>query len=294
MTMHDTLTIAGLQEKIRQLEAEIERLRTRQDIVLSALPTDLRKAAATLGTAEVRYLVDSYYALQEFRKASSNQVRALAEGGEPHLTVRFISSQFETVEAQIKGALDHFSRNDPMGVWSRKHVGIGPVIAAGLSAHIDITKAPTVGHIWRFAGLDPTVRWEKGQKRPWNADLKVLCWKIGDSFVKFSGRKDCFYGQVYRSRKAFELERDAAGGHAQQAAETLERRNIRDKETRAIYEAGRLPAGRLDLRARRVAVKLFLSHWHAEAYRQHFGTEPPLPYAITQLGHGHYIPAPEV
>src|SRR5581483_161544 len=25
--------------------------------------------------------------------------------------------------------------------------------------HIDIEKAPTAGHIWRFAGLDPTLRW---------------------------------------------------------------------------------------------------------------------------------------
>jgi hypothetical protein len=37
--------------------------------------------------------------------------------------------------------------------------GIGPVIAAGLLANIDITKAPTAGHIWRFAGLDPSSKW---------------------------------------------------------------------------------------------------------------------------------------
>ena len=37
--------------------------------------------------------------------------------------------------------------------------GIGPVIAAGLLANIDIKQAPTVGHIWRFAGLDPTNKW---------------------------------------------------------------------------------------------------------------------------------------
>jgi hypothetical protein len=44
-----------------------------------------------------------------------------------------------------------------------------------LLARIDIVKAPTAGHIWRYAGLDPTVRWNKGEKRPWNAGLKVLC-----------------------------------------------------------------------------------------------------------------------
>lgn len=53
--------------------------------------------------------------------------------------------------------------------------GIGPVISAGLLAHIDIHRAVTVGHIWRFAGLDPSVKWLKKTKRPWNAGLKVLC-----------------------------------------------------------------------------------------------------------------------
>ena len=295
------------------------------DDELRKLPRDLRKAAATLGPAEVRYLVDSYYQLQDFRKASANQTRALSKSDEPHDTVAFFQGQFGTVEEQIKKALDDYSAADPMGAWARQLVGIGPVIAAGLSAHIDITKAPTVGHIWRFAGLDPTVKWGKGQKRPWNADLKVLCWKIGDSFVKFSGRDDCFYGQIYKQRKIYELDRDNAvqrvpggarisdgtftldgeahsayqlggtwyyGGNAKAAAETLDTKNIKDKETRKLYESGHLPPGRLDLRARRYAVKLFLAHWHEEAYRKHHGTEPPLPYPISHLGHAHKIEAP--
>jgi hypothetical protein len=298
------------------------------DDELRKLPKDLAKAAATLGPTEVRYLVDSYYQLQDFRKASANQTRALSESEEPHDTVMFFQGQFGTVEDQIKKALDNYSLADPMGQWSRKHVGIGPVIAAGLSAHIDITKAPTVGHIWRFAGLDPTVKWAKGQKRPWNADLKVLCWKIGDSFVKFSGRDDCFYGHLYKKRKIYEVERDVKvqvvpkgiyvngegegvftldgenftayflgekwlyGGNAKAAYETLKTKNIKDKATREIYENGNLPPGRLDLRARRYAVKLFLAHWHGHSYKLHYGKEPPLPYPIAHLGHAHLIESP--
>lgn len=259
---------------------------------LSTLPRDLRSAAATLGTSEVRYLVDTYYQLQEFRKASSNQQSSLVKAEEPHETLAFFSTQFETLEKQIAGAMDLYSANDPMGSWSREHIGIGPIIAAGLSAHIDITRAPTVGHIWRFAGLDPTMKWEKGQKRPYNAKLKVLCWKIGDSFVKLSNHKDCFYGHIYKDRKKYELERDNSGGNAATAAKTLSERNIKDKEVKKVYESGHLPAGRLDLRSRRYATKLFLSHWHGEAYRLHYNTEPPLPYPIAHLGHAHMIEAP--
>lgn len=299
---------------------------------LQKLSKDLRKAASTLGAAEARFLVDSYYQLQDFRKASANQTRALNDSEEPHDTVSFFQGQFATVEEQIKKALDEYSASEPMGRWARLHVGIGPVIAAGLSAHIDITKAPTVGHIWRFAGLDPTVRWERGHKRPWNADLKVLCWKIGDSFVKFSGRDDCFYGQIYKQRKLYEIERDDAvqvmpesavvtasekdatvgtfvldgaattvyeiggkwlhGGNAKAAHDTLQTKNIKDKETRRLYESAHLPPGRLDLRARRYAVKLFLAHFHEQAYRDHYKTEPPLPYPIAHLQHTHKIESP--
>lgn len=298
---------------------------------LKVLPRDLRKAAATLGPSEVRYLVDSYYQSQDFRKASANQTRALTESEEPHDTVAFFVRQFGTIEDQIKAALDDYSQADYMGKWSRQHVGIGPVIAAGLSAHIDIEKAPTVGHIWRFAGLDPTVKWGKGEKRPWNADLKVLCWKIGDSFVKFSGRDDCFYGQLYKQRKIYEIERDNKAqavpkgvnidheknanigtfvldgeahtayfiadhwlydGNTKAAQETLQTKNIREKETRKLYESGHLPPGRLDLRARRYAVKLFLAHWHEAAYKHHYKKDPPLPYPIAHLGHAHKIESP--
>ena len=103
-----------------------------QDAV-AKLSRDLRNAAKTMGLREARYFVGAYYDLQDYR---------------------------------IAAVLDKWSAAQPMGEWSRAIVGIGPVIASGLMAHIDITKAPTVGHIWRYAGLDPTVKWSKGEKRP--------------------------------------------------------------------------------------------------------------------------------
>jgi hypothetical protein len=163
--------------------------------------------------------------------------------------------------------------------------GIGPVIAAGLMAHIDITKCPTVGHIWRFAGLDPTLKWEKGQKRPFNGPLKTLCWKVGQSFMKFSGQAECQYGAIYRERKQYEIERNEAGGNAAAAAEVLAAKP--NHAQRAIYATGKLSPAQIDARARRYAVKLFLSHMHAVWYEQHFGTEPPLPYPIAILKHAH-------
>jgi hypothetical protein len=259
---------------------------------LDKLGREVRRLAEGLPQPEARGFVDLYYRLQHDRIELNNQVRALGDSGRPAELSAHFASQFAALEKQMVSVLDAHSTASLVGQWSRAQYGVGPVIAAGLLAHIDITKAPTVGHIWRFAGLDPTVKWGKGERRPWNARLKTLCWKLSDSFVKFSGRDECFYGALYRQRKAYEVERNESGGNAEAAAETLATKKFRDTETKAIYESGKLPPGRLDLRARRWAVKIFLAHWHLVAYVEKYDTLPPKPYVLEHLGHAHEILPP--
>lgn len=261
------------------------------------LSRDLRKAAETLSDEEARYLVDAYYIMQEQRIRADGQIRSMTQADdpkEPHEVIRWLSEQNTTLENQVKGALDRYTSAHPIGVWMKSIKGIGPVLAAGYLAHIDITKAPTVGHIWRFAGLDPTVVWEKKQKRPWNAQLKVLCWKTGESFVKVSGDESAYYGQVYKTRKVWEVEQNERGALADQAKSALERKKYRDDTVaKSFYLKGQLPPAHIHRRACRYAVKLFLSHLHHKWHEHQFGEAPPKPYAITQLGHGHYIPPPD-
>lgn len=258
---------------------------------ITKLTKDLKAAAAQMSDDEARFLVDYYYIAQEDRKRSTNQVRALDESKEPNAVIGWLAAQSEALEDQIKKALDVYTKNHMMGAWMRQIVGIGPVISAGLLAHIDIEKAPTVGHIWRYAGLDPTSKWEKGQKRPWNAGLKTLTWKAGQSFMKFSGRDDCYYGHVYKQRKAFEIERNARGDN-KDLAEALKGNFSKTTDAYKHLSNGVLPPAQIDGRARRYAVKLFLSHLHGAWYEAHFGTKPPLPYPIAHLGHAHFIPSP--
>ena len=143
------------------------------------------------------------------------------------------------------------------------------------------------------AGADPTVEWRKGEKRPWNAALKTLCWKIGESFVKVSGREGDFYGQLYLRRKQYEQARNDSGALADQAARKLERFNI-GKETDAYkaYAVGKLPPAHIHSRAKRWAVKLFLAHYHHVAWTLATGTPPPKPYVISVMGHADFIAPP--
>lgn len=261
---------------------------------INRLTRDLREAARTLSDDEARYLVDAYYMAQENRIRADGQVRAMSETAEPNSVINWLSDQNATLELQIKGALDRYTAAHPMGEWMRSVKGIGPVIAAGMLAHIDIRKAPTVGHIWRFAGLDPSVKWEKKTKRPWNAQLKVLCWKASESFVKVSGTDDAYYGHVYKARKAYEIERNERGDNAEIAkAKLLEKKYGADTEARKHLEAGRLPPAQIHRRAARYAVKLFLSHLHHVWYEKTFGSPPPLPYPIAFGNHAHMIMPPQ-
>lgn len=259
------------------------------------LTKDERQAGAKLGKDEARFLVDAYYQMQANRIRNDGQVRSMAKDGEPHTTLKWLADMNRTLEEQIKVALDAYSGSDPVGEWMRSQKGIGPVIAAGFLAHLDITKAETAGAFWSFAGLEPTKKWEKGQKRPWNADLKVLTWKLGESFVKVSGYEDAYYGKLYKERKALEAEKNERGEFAEQAAAVLAVKKI-GKETDAYkaYSQGKLPPAHIHARARRYAVKIFLSDLHHVMYKAHHGKAPPLPYAIGILGHAHIKHGPGV
>lgn len=251
------------------------------------LTSDLKKSAITLGKTEARFLVDSYYVMQDQRIRTANQIRAMADIDEPHTVIQWFLTQSETLEKNVQKALDAYSRSSALGVWARSICGIGPVITAGLLAHIDATK-PTVGHIWRFAGLDPTVRWEKGQKRPWNASLKTLCWKIGESFVKVSGNEKDIYGHLYLERKEFEQKANGEHKYSDQAASALERKKIgKTTEAYKAYIEGILPDGHIHERCKRYAVKMFLSHFHAVGFFLATGTLAPRPWVIEHGGHAH-------
>lgn len=323
----------------------------RTEAELFLISKDLKAAAATLTDREARYLVDAYYQAQDDRIRNSHQVRAASTADEPHDVLQWFQDRSKNIEDSIKGALHIYAKSSELGRWCLSIHGIGPVVTAGLLAHIDIKKAPTVGHIWSFAGLDPSTTWLGKEKaaalvkdvlgdqkkpspshiselarrgpfkeatlrrfaendngtvtaatlkaalarQPWNADLKRLCWIIGGLFVRLRNSDNDVYGKVYEARKAYEQEKNARGDYAPLAASTLQSKKIVDKDTRATYEAGRLPDGRIDMRSRRYAAKLFLSAFHEVAYFLHYDKLPPKPYVLEHInGHVHYIAPPNV
>lgn len=291
------------------------------------LDRDLKLAARLLGRREARYLTDRFYQVQDQRKTSANQIRSLG-GQEPSTVLSWVLENSRRLEANIERALGIFAREYKVGAWLQSITGIGPVISAGLLAHIELqpwqcslAKADsdvkacteqephegagcrrrtlmTAGHFHSFAGYNPNVKWEKGKKRPWNADLKCLLFNAGECFIKFQNHQNDYYGKLYLKRKEYEIKRNEAGELREKAEAVLAEKKIgKSTEVYKHYSAGRLPPAHIHARARRWTVKIFLSHLHHAMYVDCFGTEPPMPYVFSKhhgehWNHSHFIPLP--
>lgn len=262
------------------------------------LTRDLAQAGQTMGPREARFLVDAYYSSQDNRKRSRNQALAMEriarEQGlpsEPHVLIDWLFEQSRILESQIRRALDQYTQAHVMGSWLRQIYGVGPVISAGLLANLEKPRN-TAGKIYAFAGIagDGQKPWKTGEKRPYNVQLKTLCWHAGQSFMKFAGQEECFYGHLYRERKAFEQRMSDEGKRAETAAEWLPRVK-KTTEAYGWYSQGKLPPSQIDGRARRWAVKMFLSHVN-EVWLIRTGQAPAKPFALARLHHVDYIPPP--
>ena len=213
--------------------------------------------SADLKANEIAEIVELYYDCQDLRISHSNKERTEP----PSPMVEWLDFWLKIGEKVIHSKLGKWVESDdspPEAKWSYAQVGIGPVIASGLCAHIDVSKADTVSALWKYAGQAPGFdRKTKGQKLCYNARLKTLCWKLGESFCKVSGKPDATYGQFYKKFKAEEIERNEAGLYSEAAKRELNTKKfkVEDSVTKKRLLVGKLSDAHLHARAKRRTVK---------------------------------------
>jgi hypothetical protein len=76
------------------------------------------------------------------------------------------------------------------------------------------------------------------------------------------------------------------------AKEILDSKNWKINKSSTHLKSGHLPPAQIDAQARRFAVKIFLSHFHAVWYETHHGNPAPRPYTIAHMDHVHEIEIP--
>jgi len=130
-------------------------------------------------------------------------------------------------------------------------------------------------------------------KVPYNKDLKVLMYKIGESFIRVQNKPNSLYGKIFKQRKNYEIMKNERGDYADQAAKSLKRFG-KDTESYKWYKQGKLPPAHIINRAKRYTVKLFISHLFEAMYYNKYGRYCSDPYIISfGAEHGDYI-GPEV
>ncbi len=255
------------------------------------MPREKVLTAAQVSDAAARFIVSDYYRTQELRKRADMQLRHLGEGAATELShhLEYIGTTHAVMESQILRQLQVYAESKLIGRWMLKQVGVGPVISAGFLAHLDITMAPTAGSFWRFADIDPTVVWNKGEKRPYCADVKQLCYHLGECVKRTSGR-DSFYGNLYKSRKKLLVDKNEAGAFAERAKIYRTQSN----DVKKTLATGKLPDLNIDRQACNHVAKIFLSHLHGLMFWEHYKKPPPKPFSIAIMGHAHEIRIPDI
>lgn len=229
---------------------------------------------------EVRH----YQARMKMRICINNQARAMIRQGlvtedEGDALAADLVKPMEKVENHIIHQAAKHLKDVPIWEEWLQHVrGIGSNLAVQFVALIQpIADFPNVAKLWAYAGYavkdGEAVRRRTGQQSRWNPDLKRLGFQAGDCFIRAGGP----YRELYDRYKARETERHP---------EPVDKLDAKGKlvkglsgETIKLYTKGHLHN-----RARRYAIKIFLSHlW--QAWRELEGLPCPGPYAIEILGH---------
>lgn len=196
-------------------------------------------------------------AFQRHRIQMSNRLAAVEDGRSDVSTetIERYCERFAILEKEVACEIAETVKEHDMWPWFERIKGIGPGLAGCLLAHVDIERADSISSLWKYAGQGVTDGQKdkptKGQKLPYNAELKRICFLIGTSFL----RTNSPYRREYDEAKEF-------------------------------YQRTKLDwtPKHCDMAARRKMVKLFLSHFWM-AYRQQRGLPVRAPYAMQVLNH---------
>lgn len=280
-----------------------------KEMNFEVLNKDIKEACKNLGKREVVFLVNLYYDIQEQRIGMASRVREMLKIEEPNVLYSYLFNSMESFEKRIKQGLEQYVLNDnTVGAWLISICGIGEVLSSGLMSMLDINENATLqdeegnfvkvfgrnpSSFWKYAGLMPGQKRQRGKKLDYNPDLKRLCFLIGESFVKFQNNKKDFYGQLYAQYKQKLIERNENLEFSEAAAASLSNAKY-GKETEAYkaYIQGKLPKKHIHARATRWVVKVFLCHLWQIMYFYKYKKTPKLPWILEQPSHQTFIDMP--
>jgi len=248
-----------------------------------------------LAREKIRSLVEVYYDIQDVRMRADARLRQIGErirGVDPKL--------LRELEGQIKKYISFEIEDVPVFKEFLKNIkGLGPILCGALLAYFDPRKAQHASGFWKYAGLHvengKAVKRKKGQRIDYNPKVKVLCWRVGDSFLK---QRTPFYREIYDEAKIEETRKLNDPVSNPENCPMFKECSL--KLRGRAKRLGREPKGfpcklHIHFRAMRKMVKRFLADFWI-AWRTLEGLKVSESYAVTKLGHSPepspYLPRP--
>jgi len=236
--------------------------------------------------------------IMEMRKRHLLRISAV-EKGKSNLSAQFEKDMMERADLEClledsRGIMVDACADEFDGVWewatAIKGLGAGGLLAQLLSQIDDIAPFATISKLWRFCGMavmgGQAERCKKGEKAHYNRLLKSVCWQIADQFVR---QQTPLYVDVYYEEKAAQ-----ARAHPQPlcskcgALGEMRKGHWHCTACSASGTQISFTPAHFDARAKRKAVKIFLSHLWLR-WREAEGLPVTQPYAQAILGHTNII-----
>jgi len=200
----------------------------------------------------IKGLAKAYYDLVKFRVALGNTLRH-THSWHPYLQELF--RETEEREKRIVELSQKALESHPVyQTFLRKVKGVGPAMAAYLLDYFDIEKAEHVSSFWRFAGLAPGSRKQRGRRVDYNPALKSII--LGRLF------KQLMLARGYYAKLYYQFRAELAKQHPEWTD------------------------GKRHARARLKTAKVFLQHLWV-VWRRLEGLNVTKPYPVDRLGHAY-------
>ena len=139
------------------------------------------KTIESISKAEIKTLVNLYYQVQAFRKASREQIRSIEQGRSGSnktdgniAILDWANKNMAVIEKGIVDSLELIALSSKVGQWLYSIIGIGPVLAAGLMSYFDISKAKYATAFHSYGGLNDNNRPWLGKEKSTNIINNIL------------------------------------------------------------------------------------------------------------------------
>lgn len=228
------------------------------------------------------FLVKTQLAIEKIRIAAQVRNSHLHLRGENDPICGELQKRVQAVEDFVDKTVADTIKDHPAYDWFSQVKGVGKENIAKVIGLVDITRAPHISSLWKFAGMHTqngkAPKPEKGKKLDYNSTLRTMCWRLGSSLIRAKGK---FY-QYYLKEKNKYQTRFKNQGYKIMPSDKLPT----DKKGRKYEPKDVLSEGHLDNMARRKMIKLFLSMLYV-AWRSQLGLPISSPFSIVHLGHNH-------